>query len=62
MGRERLATIDAEQREVARELYGEGVSVQEALKRLDEEPRYQQHGTDALKKWMQEPPTPPWPA
>ena len=53
-GRERLAAIDAEQREVARELYGEGVSVQEALKRLDEEPRYQQHGTDALKKWMQE--------
>ena len=53
-GRERLAAIDAEQRELARELYGEGVSVQEALKRLDEEPRYQQHGTDALKKWMQE--------
>lgn len=53
-GRQRLAAIDAEQRAIAESLYGPGVSVKEALNRLNtEEPRLV-HGTDALRAWMQE--------
>lgn len=53
-GRERLATIDAEQRAIAEQLYGPGVSVREALDRLNEDPARTIRGTDALQQWMQE--------
>ncbi|WP_315504004.1 DUF885 domain-containing protein [Actinomyces radicidentis] len=53
-GRERLAAIDAAQRGIAERLYGPGVSVREALDRLDADPARQLHGTDALQAWMQE--------
>ncbi|WP_124039107.1 DUF885 domain-containing protein [Neoactinobaculum massilliense] len=51
--RAELARIDAEQQAIARELYGEGVGVGEALSRLDAEARYQLHGVDALRDWLQ---------
>ena len=53
-GRERLAAIDAEQREIAQSLYGPGTTVREALERLDGDPARLLHGTDALQRWMQE--------
>ncbi len=53
-GRERLAAIDAEQREIASRLYGPGTSVREALDRLNEDPARTIHGTKALRQWMQE--------
>ena len=43
----------AEQESIAHRLYPES-SVAEALRRLDEEPRYVVQGTDALQNWMQE--------
>ncbi|KXP14774.1 DUF885 domain-containing protein [Tsukamurella pseudospumae] len=51
-GQERLAAIVTEQREVAGRLYP-GATVAETLARLDTEPRYALHGTDALQAWMQ---------
>ena len=53
-GRERLAAIDAEQRAIAEQLYGPGVSVREALDRLNTDPERTIHGTRALQAWMQE--------
>ncbi|MDO4685012.1 MAG: DUF885 domain-containing protein [Corynebacterium sp.] len=52
-GLERLEEIIAEQQQCARELYGSGVGVDEALQRLDSDERYTLHGVDALKEWMQ---------
>ena len=52
-GRERLAAIDAEQRAIAERLYGPGVSVREALDRLNADPARTVHGTRALQAWMQ---------
>ena len=52
-GRERLAAIDAEQRAIAERLYGPGVSVREALDRLNADPARTVHGTRALQEWMQ---------
>ncbi|MDP0397559.1 DUF885 domain-containing protein [Tsukamurella strandjordii] len=51
-GRELLASIVAEQEAVAARLYP-GATVAQALARLDEEPRYALHGTEALREWMQ---------
>ncbi|BDD82873.1 hypothetical protein TPB0596_26360 [Tsukamurella pulmonis] len=51
-GQELLASIVAEQQEVAARLYP-GASVAETLAKLDTEPRYTLHGTDALREWMQ---------
>ncbi len=48
-----LADIEAEQNAVADRLYP-GASAAEALRRLDSEPRYVLHGTDALQQWMQD--------
>lgn len=48
-----LEAIVAEQESIAHRLYP-GSSVAEALRRLDEEPRYVVVGTDALQSWMQE--------
>ena len=53
-GRERLAEIDAEQRAIAERLYGPGVSVREALDRLNADPDRTLQGTDALQAWMQQ--------
>ncbi|AGB23082.1 hypothetical protein Mycsm_02755 [Mycobacterium sp. JS623] len=52
-GLERLESIVAEQELIANQLYP-GASVSEALRRLDDEPRYLIHGTDALQAWMQD--------
>ncbi|AFM17115.1 hypothetical protein Mycch_2340 [Mycolicibacterium chubuense NBB4] len=52
-GLERLRSIVAEQDSIADRLYP-GASAAEALKRLDDEPRYVIEGTDALARWMQE--------
>jgi uncharacterized protein (DUF885 family) len=52
-GLSQLESIVAEQESIADRLYP-GVSVSEALRRLDNEPRYLVHGTDALQAWMQE--------
>ena len=52
-GLERLKDNTAEQERIATELYGSDVGVKEAMERLNKEERYQLHGTDALKEWMQ---------
>ncbi|BBZ61071.1 DUF885 domain-containing protein [Mycolicibacterium monacense] len=52
-GLEHLNAIVAEQETVAERLYP-GAGVAETIRRLDEEPRYQVHGTDALQAWMQD--------
>ena len=48
-----LRRIVAEQEAVARELYGPGVSVTEAMHRLNNDPARQLHGVEALQQWMQ---------
>lgn len=53
-GRERLAAIDAQQRAIAADLYGEGTSVREALDKLNADPTRTIEGTEALQRWMQE--------
>jgi uncharacterized protein (DUF885 family) len=53
-GVEELARIVAEQTAVAREIAGPGATVEDAVARLDADPRYQLAGTDALRAWMQE--------
>src|SRR5262245_17656798 len=52
-GLEQLESIVAEQESIAHRLYP-GMSVGETLSRLDDEPRYLVHGTDALQEWMQD--------
>ncbi|MGY4651778.1 uncharacterized protein (DUF885 family) [Mycobacterium sp. URHB0021] len=52
-GLAQLEGIVAEQESIAYLLYP-GSSVAEALRRLNDEPRYLVHGTDALQAWMQE--------
>lgn len=52
-GLEQLDAIVAEQRAVAARLYP-GATVDETIRRLDDEPRYQVYGTDALQAWMQD--------
>ncbi|MDO5721942.1 MAG: DUF885 domain-containing protein [Actinomycetaceae bacterium] len=49
---ERLRQIHRDQKQLANQIYGD-VGVQEAMERLNEEPAYQLHGTEALLKWMQ---------
>ncbi|PZR55118.1 DUF885 domain-containing protein [Xylanimonas oleitrophica] len=53
-GLDELARVVAEQTAVAREIAGPGATVEDAVARLDADPRYQLHGTDALRAWMQE--------
>ncbi|GAB2457307.1 DUF885 domain-containing protein [Xylanimonas ulmi] len=53
-GLDELARIVAEQTAVAQEIAGPGASVQDAVAALEADPRYQLHGTDALRAWMQE--------
>ena len=52
-GLDLLQSIVAEQESIAHRLYPES-SVAEALRRLDEEPRYLLEGIDTLQNWMQE--------
>ncbi|QXT62971.1 DUF885 domain-containing protein [Tessaracoccus palaemonis] len=52
-GLEELQRIITEQEAIAVELYGDGTTPEEAMKRLDEDPGRQLQGTDALQKWMQ---------
>ena len=52
-GMQRLKSIVAEQESIAQRLYP-GSSVAETLSRLDSEPRYIVHGTEALQAWMQD--------
>jgi uncharacterized protein (DUF885 family) len=52
-GLAQLESIVAEQESTAHRLYP-GSSVSDALQRLDSEPRYLVHGTDALQAWMQD--------
>jgi uncharacterized protein (DUF885 family) len=52
-GLAQLESIVAEQESIAHRLYP-GASVSEALRRLDDEPRYLVRGTEALQAWMQD--------
>ena len=52
-GIEELARVAAEQEAVANEIKP-GASVQEAIEHLDGDPSRKLHGTDALRKWMQQ--------
>lgn len=52
-GLAQLEHIVAEQESIAERLYP-GAAVGDALRRLDTEPRYLLHGTDALQAWMQD--------
>ena len=51
-GLERLREITAEQQAIARQLYDTD-DVRQAFRRLNDEPDYTLHGTDALLEWMQ---------
>ncbi len=53
-GREELRRIIAEQENTALQLYGEGTSPEEAMRRLDDDVNRQLDGVDALQRWMQE--------
>lgn len=48
-----LTRIIAEQNRVSEELYGPGVSIPEAMERLNNDPTRMLHGKDALQTWMQ---------
>ena len=52
-GLERLREITDEQEKIARELYTDSCSVRGAYRKLNSEERYQLHGTEALREWMQ---------
>lgn len=52
-GIEELRRIDKAQRRIAKDLYGEGVSVREAMDRLNHEERYKLHSVAELQEWMQ---------
>ncbi|MFC5370617.1 DUF885 domain-containing protein [Arcanobacterium bovis] len=49
-----LNRIIDEQKVIARELYGDGVSVREAMDRLNNDPARQLHSTEELRNWMQD--------
>ncbi|PID98627.1 MAG: DUF885 domain-containing protein [Actinomycetales bacterium] len=51
-GLKELINIIAEQRKIAEQL--EVGSIEEAFTKLDADPRYKLHGTDALQAWMQQ--------
>jgi uncharacterized protein (DUF885 family) len=51
-GQQELARITAEMQAVAEQIKP-GATVKEAITILDSDPRYQLHGTDELKAWMQ---------
>lgn len=53
-GLEELDRVIAEQEAVAAQIAGEGASVEDAVRVLDEDPARILHGNDALQAWMQE--------
>lgn len=53
-GVEELARVVAEQTAVAEEIAGPGATVEDAVAKLEEDPRYRLNGTDELRAWMQE--------
>lgn len=53
-GAEIIEETISEQKEIARELYGEGTGIREALDNLNQDERYIVRGTDSLQRWMQE--------
>ncbi len=52
-GLDQLAQIDAEQRRIAREIFGTDLPAKEALNRLNADPKLTLHGREALREWMQ---------
>ena len=52
-GKAELADIVAEQEAITEQLYGPGVSVSEAIERLNADPARQLHSTGELRAWMQ---------
>ncbi|QNQ89325.1 DUF885 family protein [Corynebacterium poyangense] len=52
-GLHRLHEINAEQRNIINELYGDECTLRQAFRKLNAEQKYQLHGTDALVEWMQ---------
>ena len=52
-GKAELADIVAEQEAITEQLYGPGVSVSEAVERLNADPARQLHSTGELRAWMQ---------
>ncbi|QMV84355.1 DUF885 domain-containing protein [Corynebacterium hindlerae] len=52
-GLERLRDIIAAQESVARQLYGPGTTVPEAITKLNSDPKYLIEGVDKLQQWMQ---------
>ncbi|VDG75904.1 Bacterial protein of uncharacterised function (DUF885) [Actinobaculum suis] len=52
-GLHELRRIDRAQRKIAKDLYGDGVSVREAMHRLDQEERYTLNSVAELQAWMQ---------
>jgi len=53
-GVEELARVIAEQTAVAEEIAGPGASGEDAVAKLEADPRYRLNGTDELRAWMQE--------
>ena len=52
-GVEELARVVAEQTAVAQEIAGPGATVDDAVAKLEADPRYRLNGTDELRAWMQ---------
>lgn len=52
-GLNRLHEINAEQEDIAKELYGPDTNLRTAVRKLNADERYQLHGKDALVEWMQ---------
>ncbi|MDY3126699.1 MAG: DUF885 domain-containing protein [Corynebacterium sp.] len=53
-GLSHLRDIAAEQEKLAEDLYGSGTTVRAAVRKLNDDERYQLHGTDELLEWMQQ--------
>lgn len=53
-GLEELARVVAEQEAVAAQIAGDGATVADAVRVLDQDPARVLHGNDALRAWMQE--------
>jgi len=48
-----LARIDAEQRKVAEQIAGPGATIEQAVEKLNADPKYKLHGKEELLDWMQ---------
>ncbi len=52
-GLEELNKIDLQQKEIIKQLYGENITLLEAIHNLNNDPKYILNGTCALQHWMQ---------